>query len=87
MHLIIKTKSKCLKDSLDTLPGIGRPVSVWSLQPLDRCAFSTYVSKQREVQEAQRLLVSQMVLGPASSAVQTEAQLTGLQIHMGLVKT
>lgn len=50
-----------------------------SLQPLDRCAFSTCASKQKGAQEAQRLSAFQTALGPASSAELSEAELTGLQ--------
>lgn len=61
-------------------------MSVQSLQPLDRRAFSTCVSKQKGGQEAQRLSVSRTVLEPASSAVLSEAQLTGLQTEKKMIK-
>lgn len=73
-------KHSCTTALWDTLPDRLRPVSAQSRRPLERCAFSSCVSKRRGGQEARGLSASPMVLGPTSSAELFEAQLTGLQI-------
>lgn len=54
-------------------------MSAPSLQPLNRCAFSICVSRQKGGQEAQTPLASQTVLEPASSAALSEDHLIDLR--------